>query len=66
MEGCESRAVGGCRLLEGAAKGSVEQADGLEGERGGLADLCVQWDRVGSKNVTGKLRSGRIGEPIVG
>ena len=53
MEGCESRAVGGCRLLEGAAKGSVEQADGFEGERGGLADLCVQWDRVGSKIVGG-------------
>ena len=66
MEGCESRAVGGCRLLEGAAKGSVEQADVLEGEKARLAGLCMQRDWAGSKNVTGKLRSGRIGEPIVG
>ena len=77
-KGCESRAAGGCRrVLRGergaettaareCCKGSAKQADGFEGERGGLADLCVQWDRVGSKNVTGKLRSGRIGEPIVG
>ena len=53
-------------MPESAAKGSTEQADVLEGEQARLADLCVQWDRVGSKNVTGKLRSGRIGEPIVG
>ena len=50
----------------GRCKGSAEQANGFEGEQARLAGLCMQRDRVGSKNVTGKLRSGRIGEPIVG
>ena len=50
----------------GRCEGSAEQEDGLEGERARSAGLCMQRDREGSKNVTGKLRSGRIGEPIVG
>ena len=75
---CESRAAGGCRRVlrgehgaettaaRGCCKGNAEQANGLEGEQARLAGLCMQRDREGSKNVTGKLRSGRIGEPIVG
>ena len=47
-------------------KGSAKQTDGLEGECACLAGLCMQRDWAGSKNVTGKLQSGRIGGAYCG